>query len=109
MGNMKGLVYYENIESFNRTGIINSHRPVVIVSAAPTGNLVQVVPLTTKNNKLDENDARVQVKVKNMTSYALCAQIRTVNYRELSSFPMWVLTDKETEDINCAVRRVLAV
>lgn len=113
MGSMKGLIYYENVaENRRRQGIISSGRPVVVVCDRPSGTAVQVVPLTTGNKNSPESIERyehIPVSSLGRASVALCEQIRTVDYRELSRFPKGICTSPEIKSIEDALRRIFGI
>ncbi len=107
---MKGAVYYENAELGTRPDIINSGRPVVIVTENPTRNVVQVVPLTSNIDKLRSGDPmHVAVSVCGNLSVALCEQLRTVHSNELRRFPIHVCSEDEIEQINAALQELLGL
>lgn len=104
---IKGCIFYENSDVPLRDGIINSNRPVVIVSHRMYGDVVQVVPLTTSARKADERRNHVSVNVNGRESIALCEQIRTVSMHELSRAPKGVCTAGEIAAIDAALAEIL--
>lgn len=106
MGSMKGLIYYENAVVPQRVGIISSHRPVVIVCDKPSGTAVQVVPLTSGNKAQDGYASHVSVTSTGKQSVALCEQVRTVDFTELSRFPKGFCSNEEINNIESALRRL---
>lgn len=104
---IKGCIFYENSDAPIRDGIINSNRPVVIVSHRMHGDVVQVVPLTTSVKKADDRKNHVSVNVNGRKSIALCEQIRTVSMHELSRAPKGICTDSEIAAIDDALAEIL--
>lgn len=105
---IRGCIFYENTEAPERFGIINTGRPVVVVSNRIFGKAVQVVPLTSSEAKLSqEDDLHVPVCVNGRDSIALCEQIRTVHIQELSRAPKGRCSDDELAQIDAALEEML--
>lgn len=109
MGGTKGLIYFENVQMPQRYGIIASHRPVVVVSERPSGEAVQVVPLTTSTHKMDGLFCHVPIETTGRCSVALCEQVRTATVSELSRFPKGFCSAGEMKKIDAALRRLFAL
>lgn len=106
----RGEIRYENSNAPQRFGIINSHRPVVIVGITE-GNAVQVVPLTTSPAKMIGcNTAyHVQVISSGKPCIALADQIRTVPKSEIGSALIGRCTAKEIAKIDACLCSMLGI
>ena len=105
---IRGCIFYENTGCASRKGIIDTSRPVVVVSNRIFGKVVQVVPLTSSEKKLMEtNELHIPVCVNYRDSIALCEQIRTVHIEELSRAPKCRCTEEELRAIDTALKKML--
>ena len=102
---IRGCIFYENTGAASRNGIIDTGRPVVVVSNRIYGKAVQVVPLTSSDKKkMETNNLHIPVCVNTRDSIALCEQIRTVHIAELSRAPKGRCTDEEIRAIESALK-----
>lgn len=101
-------IRYENSELPQRYGVINSHRPVVLLND-PHGETVQVVPLTTNTDRLDgcNNEFHVEINSTDRQCVALVDQIRTVPTSELSMTIIGTCNETERFGIGRAVDTLL--
>lgn len=100
---IKGLIYYENAEIPMRRGILSSGRPVVVVCERPSGTAVQVVPITSGNKAADGRPTHVPISSLRDHSVAVCEQIRTVDFTELSRYPRGFCTEDEIDRISAVI------
>ena len=108
---MKGAVYYENAQIGElRPDIITSGRPVIIVTDKPARNVVQVVPLTSSEEKRNDGDPmHVPICLHGRESTALCEQLRTVRAEELRRFPIGICSHQEIKNIDIALRELFGL
>ena len=103
---IKGLIYYENADIPMRRGILSSGRPVVVVCERPNGTAVQVVPITSGNKAADGRQTHVPISSLRDHSVAVCEQIRTVDFTELSRYPRGFCTEDEIERISAVIGKM---
>ena len=103
MSSMKGLIYYENADIPMRRGILSSGRPVVVVCEKPSGTAVQVVPISSGNKAADGRPTHVPISSLRDNSVAVCEQIRTVDFTELSRYPRGFCTEDEINRISAVI------
>lgn len=100
----RGEIRFENVDAPQRYGVINSHRPVVVIGTNGV-EAIQVIPLTTNLRRTQGCCARYHVPIQSTghLSLAMVEQIRTVFPAELSNS----ILCNCTEDELCAIGQAL--
>ena len=100
----RGEIRFENVDAPQRYGVINSHRPVVVIGTNGV-EAIQVIPLTTHRRSTQGCCARYHVPIQSTghLSLAMVEQIRTVFPAELSNS----ILCNCTEDELCAIGQAL--
>ena len=106
----RGEVRYENADIANRYGIINSHRPVVIIGVGH-GEAVQIIPLTTNKARLRGCCEKFHISITSSgkQSVALVEQVRTASASEISPAIVGECTKEEMQKIDLALAKLLGL